>query len=102
MRVGHVIRLFHDDDGAKSVNASPHLLHGLQLPLFVVVGRLQLLHPLRQVVLLGLLPLPELFAPQPGLAVGRWQPQPQQLDAHLDGYRATEPEVTVSITLSSF
>lgn len=91
------MRLFRDDDSAKSVNASHHLLHGLQLPLFVVVGRLQLLHPLRQVVPLGLLPLPELFAPQPGLAVGRQQPQPQLLDAHLDGYHATEPEVTVRL-----
>lgn len=66
-----------------------HLPHSLQLSLFVLIGRLELLHPLRQVLHLRLLPLPELSAPQPGLTVRRQQTQPQQLDARLDSCRET-------------
>lgn len=61
-----------------------YLPHGLQLPLFVLIGCLQLPHPLHEVVLFHVLLLPELPAPQAGLAVRRRQTQPQQLDARLD------------------
>lgn len=64
-----------------------HLPHVLQLLLLVVIGHLELLHLLRHLVLLGLPALPQLSAPQPGLAVGRQQPQSHELDAGLDGYR---------------
>lgn len=61
-----------------------YLSHGFQLSLFILIGRLELPHPLHQVILLHMLPLPELSAPQPGLTVRRWQSQPQQLDARLN------------------
>lgn len=48
--------------------------HILQLSLFVLIGRLELLHLLCQVVLLCLLPLSELPAPQTGLTVRRREP----------------------------
>lgn len=62
-----------------------YLPHLLQLPLFVLVGRLQLLHPVLQVLHLHLLPLPQLPAPEPGFAVRGRQPQAQLLDAGLNG-----------------
>lgn len=76
-----------------------YLPHTLQLHLFVLTGRLELVHPLCQVVLLHQLFLTVLPAPQPGLAVRRRQPQPQQLDACLNSCRDTEREVESLIDL---
>lgn len=80
------------------LSMAQHLPHSLQLSLLVLIGRLELLHPLCQVLHLRLLPLPELSAPQPGLTVRRQQPQPQQLDARLDSCRETEREGNLMIT----
>lgn len=72
------------------VDLSTDNSHGFQLSLFALIGRLELPHPLCQVVFLHLLPLPELPAPEPGLAVRRQQPQPQLLDARLNSCHKTE------------
>lgn len=68
----------------KVSNMEQYPSHSLQLSLFVIIGQLELLHPHCQVLLLHLLPLPELPAPQSRLAVWRQKPQPQQLDACLN------------------
>ena len=67
-----------------------YLPHGLQLPLFALVGGLEVPHPLLQLLLLRLLLLTELPAPEAGLAVRGGQPQPQQLDTRLDGWGVGE------------
>lgn len=70
-----------------NVSSKRHLPHDVQLHLVAVVGRLELFHPLGQVVVLLLLPLPQLAAPQPGLAMSGGKPQPQQLDATLNSWQ---------------
>lgn len=69
-----------------------YLPHLLQLLLFVLIGCLQLLHLLLQVLHLHLLLLPQLFAPEPGFTVRRQQPQAQLLDAGLNGWNAAGRE----------
>lgn len=67
-----------------------YLPHGLQLSLFLLIGRRELLHHLHQVLLLCMLSLPELPAPQPRLTVRRQEPQPKQLDARLNSCHKTK------------
>ena len=66
-----------------------YLLHDLQLSLLALIGYLELLHALLHLLVTSLLPLSQFPAPQPGLTVRRWKPQPQQLNAHLDSCKET-------------
>lgn len=65
----------------------PHLPHVFQLMLLGLVGRLQLLHPGPQLLLVGLLLEAQLATFVARLAVRRLAARSQQAHARLDGYR---------------